>query len=171
MICHALAALPPIALAVLAWRGELSFAAMIAYGAAGGTIAAFAIPARDGLLPPFFGRVHRLGPAGQERWQAAFRFGTPITNEPVLEGLWLYGAVPTLDVDAWQAVFAVPQAAATEGVAHATLSLPQPKRWSFQAFVRAGVAGVQIRVVNSGRRTGILRLATRALKALRAPLT
>jgi predicted MFS family arabinose efflux permease len=51
MICHVLAALPPIALAVLAWRGELSFAAMIAYGAAGGTIAAFAIPARDGLLP------------------------------------------------------------------------------------------------------------------------
>ena len=31
-----------------------------------------------------------------------------------------------------------------------------------------GVEGVQIRVVNSGRRAGIVRLATRALKALRA---
>lgn len=51
MICHLLATLPPIGLAVLAWRGELSFAAMIAYGVATGTIAAFAIPARDGLLP------------------------------------------------------------------------------------------------------------------------
>ncbi len=51
MICHMLAALPPIGLAVLAWRGELSFAAMIVYGIASGTIAAFAVPARDGLLP------------------------------------------------------------------------------------------------------------------------
>jgi len=51
MICHVLAALPPLALAVLAWRGDLSFAAMIVYGVATGTISAFAIPARDGLLP------------------------------------------------------------------------------------------------------------------------
>lgn len=51
LICHALAALPPVALAVLALIGELGFAAMIAYGLASGTIAAFAIPARDGLLP------------------------------------------------------------------------------------------------------------------------
>jgi MFS family permease len=56
MICHVLAAVPPIALAVLALTGELDFLAMIIYGVAAGTIAAFAIPARDGLLP----RVTRL---------------------------------------------------------------------------------------------------------------
>src|SRR5688500_7328065 len=51
MICHVLAALPPTSLAVLALIGELGFAAMVVYGLASGTIAAFAIPARDGLLP------------------------------------------------------------------------------------------------------------------------
>jgi predicted MFS family arabinose efflux permease len=56
MICHVLAAAPPMALAALALTGELDLLAMIVYGAAAGTIAAFAIPARDGLLP----RVTRL---------------------------------------------------------------------------------------------------------------
>lgn len=56
MICHVLAAMPPLALAVLALTGELDLLVMIIYGAAAGTIAAFAIPARDGLLP----RVTRL---------------------------------------------------------------------------------------------------------------
>ena len=56
MICHGLAALPSLTLAVLAMTGQLSFMAMIVYGLAAGTIAAFAIPARDGLLP----RVTRL---------------------------------------------------------------------------------------------------------------
>jgi hypothetical protein len=60
--------------------------------------------------------------------------------------------------------------AATEVVAHATLSLPQPERWSSEAFVRARLEDLQIRVVNSGRRPRIVRLATRALKALRAPI-
>ncbi|MBL8674735.1 MAG: MFS transporter [Rhodospirillales bacterium] len=51
LVCHGLAALPPCGLALLAWRGELSFEAIVAYGLAVGTITAFAIPARDGLLP------------------------------------------------------------------------------------------------------------------------
>lgn len=51
LICHGLAALPPLALAALAQRGELSLLAMVVYGLASGTVSAFAIPARDGLLP------------------------------------------------------------------------------------------------------------------------
>ena len=58
--------------------------------------------------------------------------------------------------------------AASEVVAHATLSLPQPERVLVERVRPGGVEGVQIRVVNSGRRTEIVRLATRALKALRA---
>jgi hypothetical protein len=57
--------------------------------------------------------------------------------------------------------------AATEVVAHATLSLPQPERVVVGRARPGGIEGVRIRVVNSGRRAAIVRLATRALKALR----
>ena len=67
------------------------------------------------------------------------------------------------DLAAWSA-----KPAATEVVAHATLSLPQPERVVVGRVRPGGIEGVRIRVVNSGRRTGIVRLATRALKALRA---
>jgi len=52
------------------------------------------------------GRFTRAGTPGAEHWQAAVKFGAPVSSEPVRDGLWLYGALPTLDVDAWQAVFA-----------------------------------------------------------------
>ena len=58
--------------------------------------------------------------------------------------------------------------AATEVVAHATLSLPQPERVIVGHGGPRDIEGVRIRVVNSGRRAAIVRLATRALKALRA---
>jgi hypothetical protein len=51
LVCHGLAVLPPLGLAILAAGDKLSFAVMIAYALANGTISAFAIPARDGLLP------------------------------------------------------------------------------------------------------------------------
>jgi len=50
LICHGLAALPALGLAVLVITGDLGLGAMIVYGLATGTISAFAIPARDGLL-------------------------------------------------------------------------------------------------------------------------
>jgi hypothetical protein len=53
-------------------------------------------------------------------------------------------------------------------VAHATLSLPQPERFVLGRMRPEGIEGVRIRVVNSGRRAAIVRLATRAFKALRA---
>lgn len=56
MICHVLAAVPPITLAMLALTGGIGFVPMVVYAIASGTIAAFAIPSRDGLLP----RVTRL---------------------------------------------------------------------------------------------------------------
>ena len=58
--------------------------------------------------------------------------------------------------------------AATEVVAHATLSLPQLERVVVRRVHPGGIEGVRIRVVNSGRRAAIVQLATRALKALRA---
>ena len=58
-----------------------------------------------------FGRVNHFYAGNAERWQAAFRFGSPVASEPRQDGLWLYGALPSLDVDAWQAVFAAPPGA------------------------------------------------------------
>lgn len=59
------------------------------------------------------GRFNRATP-GAEGWQAAVRFGSPITAEPLRDGLWLYGALAALDVDAWQAVFARPAGAVAD---------------------------------------------------------
>ncbi len=50
-----------------------------------------------------FGRFQRM--PGTGAWNVALRFGAPLRDEPVHEGVWLYGALPVLDVDAWQAVF------------------------------------------------------------------
>ncbi|HEX7466579.1 MAG TPA: YhdP family protein, partial [Usitatibacter sp.] len=54
-------------------------------------------------------RISRSVVAGAERWNAALKFGAPVGSEPVREGLWLYGELPFLDVDAWQAIFAMPR--------------------------------------------------------------
>ena len=64
------------------------------------------------------------------------------------------------DLAAWPA-----KPAATEVVAHATLSLPQPERVVVRRVRPRRIEGVR---VNSGRRAAIVRLATRVLKALRA---
>jgi len=58
--------------------------------------------------------------------------------------------------------------AATDVVAHATMSLPQSARVVVGRVRPGGIGGVRIHVVNSGRRAAIVRPATRALKALRA---
>ena len=67
------------------------------------------------------------------------------------------------DLAAWPA-----KPAATEVVAHATMSLPQPQRVVVGLAHPSGVEGMQIHLVIIGRRAAIVRLATRALKALRA---
>jgi uncharacterized protein (TIGR02099 family) len=59
-----------------------------------------------------FWRSTRFVAGGGERWQVALKMGSPIDGEPPREGLWLYGQVPSLDVDAWLAVFAQPKGAA-----------------------------------------------------------
>jgi hypothetical protein len=58
--------------------------------------------------------------------------------------------------------------AASEVVAHATLSVSQPERSSSDSCFRGGVERAEIHVEIFGRRLVIVRLATRALKALRA---
>jgi hypothetical protein len=58
--------------------------------------------------------------------------------------------------------------AASGVVAHATLSLPQSEWAIIELAHPGGVERVLIHVVIMGRRAVIVRLATRALKALRA---
>ncbi len=58
--------------------------------------------------------VHaRFGKRG-ERWQAALKFGEPLGAEPARDGLWLYGSLPAIDVDAWQGVFGSKAAPSTQ---------------------------------------------------------
>ena len=59
------------------------------------------------LGPEVHGRLSRARPAGfaEERWSVALGFGAPLAGQPVREGVWLYGSLPALDVDAWQEVF------------------------------------------------------------------
>jgi hypothetical protein len=66
------------------------------------------------------------------------------------------------DLATWSA-----KPAATEVVAHATLSLPQPELVVVARVRPGGIEGVRICVVKCGRRAAIVRLATRAFKALR----
>jgi uncharacterized protein (TIGR02099 family) len=76
-----------------------------------------------------YGRFGHTGAAGARRWNAALRFGAPLASEPAREGLWLYGTLPALDVDAWQSVFAAPvgtpaPASAPEAVPAAAAPVP-----------------------------------------------
>jgi uncharacterized protein (TIGR02099 family) len=49
--------------------------------------------------------VHaRFGKRG-ERLHAALKFGSPVSTEEVRDGLWLYGSLPSIDIDAWQEIF------------------------------------------------------------------
>ncbi|WP_171093392.1 YhdP family protein [Usitatibacter rugosus] len=52
------------------------------------------------------GRFATRGAPGAEHWQAALLFGTTVDTPPMKDGIWLYGDLPRLDVDAWLAVFA-----------------------------------------------------------------
>ena len=59
-----------------------------------------------------FWRSRRFGAGGADRWQVALKMGGPVTTEVLRDGLWLYGEVPTLDVDAWLEAFAQPKESA-----------------------------------------------------------
>ena len=48
---HLAYAVPPFVLALIVWLGHASYPVLIVYGLAAGSIGAFAIPTRDGLLP------------------------------------------------------------------------------------------------------------------------
>ena len=55
-----------------------------------------------------FWRSSRKAAGDAQAWQVAMRLGTPLASEPMRDGLWLYGAIDTIDADAWNAVFADP---------------------------------------------------------------
>ena len=50
--------------------------------------------------------VHARFGTRAERWHAALKFGEPVGTEPIRDGLWLYGSLAQIDVDAWQGIFA-----------------------------------------------------------------
>jgi uncharacterized protein YhdP len=58
-------------------------------------------------------RIGRAGDGDAVRWHAALRFGSPVTSEPVRDGLWLYGDIDRFDLDAWREALAPPGGAAT----------------------------------------------------------
>ena len=82
-------------------------------------------------------RSTRLAPGGAERWQVALKMGSPVTNEVPKDGLWLYGEVPSLDVDAWLEVFAQPR---TEAPPAAATAAPEA--------APAGGPGIELRGID-----------------------
>jgi len=55
------------------------------------------------------GAIHgRFARGAEDKWNAALRFGAPVGAERLREGLWLYGELAALDVDAWRSIFALP---------------------------------------------------------------
>ncbi len=67
----------------------------------------------------------RYGAMADGGWHAAVRFGGRLAAEPPHPGLWLYGSLPDLDIDAWQALLAAPpEAAAAGGAAAAPAAEP-----------------------------------------------
>ena len=75
------------------------------------------------LAEAIHGRLTRAGAPGAEHWNVALKFGAAIADEPVREGLWLYGQLAALDVDAWQGVFAAPHGPAPPAEARSGLEL------------------------------------------------
>ena len=67
-----------------------------------------------------FGRFAR---AEGEQWNAAVKFGAPVSAEPLHEGLWLYGELGFVDVDAWQSLFVAPAQGAQQAAGEHALAL------------------------------------------------
>ena len=85
------------------------------------------------------GRFARTAVDGVDRWNAALAFGVPVERAPPREGVWLYGALPALDVDAWQALFppagtgtAAPAAGANVAGDSKAPGEPDPSRRGFE---------------------------------------
>jgi len=57
------------------------------------------------LAGDVFWRSSRVGTGDARRWQVALKTGAPMFDEPMREGLWLYGAADSLDADAWMGIF------------------------------------------------------------------
>ena len=55
-----------------------------------------------------YSRIARRLVDGNERWNAALKFGAPVDGEPVRDGLWLYGNPPRFNLDAWREAMAEP---------------------------------------------------------------
>lgn len=66
------------------------------------------------LEPGVHARIGRREAAGATTWEAALKFGAPVTTEPRREGLWLYGDLARFDLDAWHDALADSAAAAPE---------------------------------------------------------
>lgn len=90
------------------------------------------------------GRLTRQAVEGAERWSVALAFGTPVSDTPNRPGVWLYGKLPALDVDAWQSVLeasasSAASAASASSAAHPA-SAPTTQSTAAAASVPSGAA-------------------------------
>lgn len=90
---HLIYALPPLALALVLWSGELSYPLLIAYGVAAGAIGAFAIPTRDALLPVV---AAKGGLPKAVALATALQFGGQLLGIACASTADRFGAVPLL---------------------------------------------------------------------------
>lgn len=58
-------------------------------------------------------RIGRRDTEAGESWHAALKFGAPVAQEPVRDGLWLYGDIDRFDLDAWREALAPPAGVTT----------------------------------------------------------
>jgi MFS family permease len=105
VLCHALAAIPAAALALVVWAGWLRYEWLIVYGLFIGTITAFILPAREAMM----GDV--IGPGGLPRIQRAVTTTVGITFLAQIMGMLtarfagVAGAAPILLVQTAVQVF------------------------------------------------------------------
>ena len=62
-------------------------------------------------------RSRRKAVADAESWSVAVKLGQPMAEETLREGLWLFGAIDSIDADAWASVFDAPAAPAAPAAA------------------------------------------------------
>lgn len=94
LLLHAVALLPPAAVAALEMAGALAYWPIIAYGLAMGTVMAFMQPARDGLLSRIAGgRIQRM-----VTMTIGFQFGTQLCGTLAASLVGELGLLPVLAI-------------------------------------------------------------------------
>jgi predicted MFS family arabinose efflux permease len=102
VVLHALAAAPVLVLALTIGAGQLSYAVMILFGVAMGTLTAFMMPARDAALNGVVGR--EAGRGATVTLQSAVALATAVQLGAQVLGMLLAGLAGRIPVEALLAV-------------------------------------------------------------------